>query len=206
MLTQHPQWVDPASFPSISSKTKISLQDSYQVKGPIPFPKDIDPLDGLQALLNDLLVKPLNNLEVNSIKKLSKKISVVKENVNIEDFHNLFSHNIVYNAKNLSPLDSSGVFEVTFPYIGPDSENNVFQCLIKSMDSIFAPPHAMTIRAMALVPKSCIDSFDLNLQSDLKDLCSQIKIDSTLINNVEVAFSHEHPDHCKITIEKRIPF
>lgn len=210
MITQYPTWVDPKTFPISVQNRSIPSPLVYDPTGPIPFPKD-DPLSGLDELLNSLLVKPLAEHELAAINKLSKKIKKKKKK-NVQDLHlldqssfkyDLFSNS--FTAKNYNSDIDDSVARYSFVGLTINSEINIFQSLVNKIDSIFVPPHALVASGSTIVSKSYIKDFDLSPE-DLKDFCSHVKIDPTLIDNIQIDYSSDFPDHCKITIEKRIPF
>jgi hypothetical protein len=229
MITENPQWVDPQSFPISKQKESNSLISNftnsfikkgkiisgnstnspnliYDNLGPIPFPKD-KTMSNLEKLMNSILSNSISQEEAKAVfkikKKLKKKISDLQ--VDSEKFQpTLFSN--VFTTKNYkSSSHEIDVFRVDYPHLSIDENINIFQSLSKSMDEAFYPPHCMTIQATTLVHKSFMSSFDLS-PCDLQEFCSQVKIDPILIDLVGIDYSDDYPNHCKITIEKRIPF
>jgi hypothetical protein len=213
MLPKNPKWVDQNSISSVQPFTS-STQLTYDPLGPIPFPKaDVfsglekgEPLSGLDKLLQSILMGPLNKQEVKSVFKLSKEL---KEKISDLKLHSKFNPTIfsnVYTTKNYElPSHQESVFKINLPHPKIEATLNVFQSLEKCMDDAYYPPHCMTIQGTTLLPKSYLPSLDLT-PCDVKEFCSQVKIDPTLIDLVAIDYSEDYPDHCKITIEKRIPF
>lgn len=210
MITQYPTWVDPKTFSLPVQNSSIPSPLVYDPTGPIPFPKG-DPLSSLDELLNSLLIKPLAEHELAAVNKLSKKIKKKKKNnvqhldlLNESTFkYDLFSNS--FTAKNYNPEADNSVASYSFIGLTINSEINIFQSLVNKIDSIFSPAHVFVTSGSTIVSKSYIKDFDLSPEN-LKDFCSQVKIDPTLIDNIQIDYSSDFPDHCKITIEKRIPF
>lgn len=213
MLPKNPQWVEQNSIFSAQPFTSPT-QPTYDPLGPIPFPKagflsgleKGEPLSSLDKLLQSILMGPLTEQEAESVFKLSKELTKKVSHLELHSEFNptLFSN--VYATKNYHlPSHEESVFKVNLPHPKIEAGLNVFQSLEKCIDDAYYPPHCMTIQGTTLIPKSYLSSFDL-VPCEVEQFCFQIKIDPTLIDLVAIDYSEDYPDHCKITIEKRIPF
>jgi hypothetical protein len=213
MITENPQWVEPDSFSSVKTFTPLT-QLVYDHLGPIPFPKkgimnfDLDdPFIGLDKVFQNILISPLNQEEAKSIlklsKKISKKISILK--INSDKFEpTLFSN--VFTSKNYTRSShEESILKVVHSHPVVNEDCNVFQSLSNYMDDVFYAPHFMSIEATTLIHKDLLPSLDLT-PCDVKEFCSQINLDPILIDFIAIDYSDDYPNHCKITIEKRIPF
>ena len=213
MLSKTPQWVEQNSISSAQPFTSPT-QPTYDPLGPIPFPKEGflsglekgEPLSSLDKLLQSILMGPLTEQEAKSVFKLSKELTKKISDLELHSKFNptLFSN--VYAVKNYHlPSHEESVFKINLPHPKIEATLNVFQSLEKCIDDAYYPPHCMTIQGTTLIPKSYLSSLDLT-PCDVKEFCFQVKIDPTLIDLVAIDYSEDYPDHCKITIEKRIPF